>query len=491
MRGIWARRNPVEIGVYLLAFLTYKLSIAIQMIALLFGLAMPPAVRAEEPYTDYALGLVPSEVEVPLLDTAHLSGLSLRALPPMVDLSAHLPPVGNQGAQESCVGWALGYYYKSFQESVERGWSLMTPEHQFSPAFVYNQRPTSNCGRDAGMSFYGGFAVLRDKGAAPLAAFPYDVSDTCTQPSATVLQDAWKYRLEEFAPIYQREGTADINTLKALLAEGKPFAIAVPVYSSFYRITASNPVLRRPGDDETFYGGHAMFVVGYDDAMGGFKTVNSRGPTWGRDGYCYLAYDFVQHDTWEAWTMVDHVEAPAPITLSGAVSVNGAAAPAGTIVSAWIGGESVASATTIQQEGAARYTLSVSADDPSTPEREGGAVGESVSFTVGDLPVAQTIPWQPGATVALDLTATSPEAVPEDPGPMPEDPEPAPDARAVWLPMAWRETWAGVIAIATEGHDPELWESYADDACFEWCNGDIEDLCRAIAAALKEGNTDG
>ena len=27
MRGIWARRNPVEIGVYLLAFLTYKLSI--------------------------------------------------------------------------------------------------------------------------------------------------------------------------------------------------------------------------------------------------------------------------------------------------------------------------------------------------------------------------------------------------------------------------------------------------------------------------------
>ena len=136
--------------------------------------------------------------------------------------------------------------------------------------------------------------------------------------------------------------------------------------------------------------------------------------------------------------MVDHVEAPAPITLSGAVSVNGAAAPAGTIVSAWIGGESVASATTIQQEGAARYTLSVSADDPSTPEREGGAVGESVSFTVGDLPVAQTIPWQPGATVALDLTATSPEAVPEDPGPMPEDPEPAPEARAVWLPMAWR-----------------------------------------------------
>lgn len=410
---------------------------AMLVFAILVAMTMPPATGAEEPFSAYVLGLVPSEVEVPLLDTAHLSGPSLHALPPVVDLSAHLPPIGNQGAQGSCVGWALGYYFKTFQESVERGWSLTTPEHQFSPSFIYNQRPTSNCDRDAGMSFYGGFSVLRDKGAAPLAAFPYDVGDTCTQPSTTVLQDAWQYRLEDFAPIYQRQGTADVSTLKALLAEGTPFAIAVPVYSSFYRVTASDPVLRRPSDDETFYGGHAMFVVGYDDTVGGFKTVNSWGPNWGRDGYCYLAYDFVQYETWEAWTMVDHVEAPAPITLSGVVSVNGAAAAAGTPVSAWIHGDSVATATSVLQEGVSRYTLAVPADDPSTPEREGGAVGESISFTVGDLPAAQAVTWQSGATMTLDLTATSPEAVPEDPDPVPDDPEPAP-ASFLWLPMAWR-----------------------------------------------------
>ena len=27
-----------------------------------------------------------------------------------VDNSAHLPPVGNQGQQNSCVAWAFGYY---------------------------------------------------------------------------------------------------------------------------------------------------------------------------------------------------------------------------------------------------------------------------------------------------------------------------------------------------------------------------------------------
>ena len=149
--------------------------IVVLLIPLVVALAAPLAVSAQEPQatldpTEYVLGLVPSEVEVPLLDVSHLSGASLHALPPMVDLSAHLPPIGNQGAQGSCVGWVVGYYYKSYQESVERGWSLTTPEHQFSPAFVYNLRPTSNCDRDGGMSFYAGFSVLRDKGAASLAA---------------------------------------------------------------------------------------------------------------------------------------------------------------------------------------------------------------------------------------------------------------------------------------------------------------------------------
>jgi hypothetical protein len=411
--------------------------IIILMIMLLGAPAISPAVGAEEPFaaldtTRYALGLVPSEVEVPLLDTSHLSGPTLHALPPAVDLAAHLPPIGNQGAQGSCVGWAVGYYYKSYQESVERGWGLTAPEHQFSPAFLYNQRPTSNCSRDGGMSFYAGFSILHDKGAASLAAFPYNVSDTCTQPSASVLEDAWAYRVESFAPIYQRQGTADVNTLKALLAEGQPFAIAVPVYSSFYRLTSTNPVLHRPSDDETFYGGHAMFVVGYDDAVGGFKTVNSWGPGWGRDGYCYLSYDFVQYETWEAWAMVDYVVAPAPVTLSGTVVLNGAPAPAGARVSASIGGAILAETIAAVHGAATRYSLTVPPDDPATPEREGGAAGDGVSFAVGDLTAPQTATWQPGASMTVNLSATNPEAVPEDPDPPPDA------AIRLWLPVTWR-----------------------------------------------------
>ena len=60
-------------------------------------------------------------------------------LPPAADNSPGLPPVGDQGAQGSCVSWAVGYYLKSYQEGKEHGWDLTVPDHQFSPAFLFNQ----------------------------------------------------------------------------------------------------------------------------------------------------------------------------------------------------------------------------------------------------------------------------------------------------------------------------------------------------------------
>jgi hypothetical protein len=64
--------------------------------------------------------------------------------PTSVDLSPNFPNPGSQGAQSSCVGWAVAYALKSFQEKMEIGWPLNTAENIFSPAFVYNQINGSN-----------------------------------------------------------------------------------------------------------------------------------------------------------------------------------------------------------------------------------------------------------------------------------------------------------------------------------------------------------
>lgn len=270
-------------------------------LALLIALILPAPACAEAPWASYPLDLVPSTWDGPLYDVP-----ALAALPPAVDLSAHLPPIGDQGAQGSCVAWAVGYYYKGYQERVERGWSVTDPAHQFSPAYLYNQRNTDDCAGAAGMSIYGGMTIVRDRGAATLAAFPYDASDPCTPPGAGVVAEAWEYRTVDFAPLFIGAGTADVGALKALLAQGEPFVIAVPVYVAFYRVSAVAPVVGHPVEGEQ-RGRHALLVAGYDDALGAFLAVNSWGPTWGVGGRGYLSYEFVQRDAIEAWVMTDYV----------------------------------------------------------------------------------------------------------------------------------------------------------------------------------------
>jgi hypothetical protein len=270
---------------------------------------------ADPPRAPYALGLVPSAGEFPVLDTRAL-GVRLNALPTMVDLAGNLPPVGNQGSLGSCVGWAVGYYYKTFQERAERQWNASAASHQFSPSWLYNLRSTGDCSRDNGMSLFNAFTILVNQGAATLSSFPYAGQDPCVQPSAAVRGEALRYRATRFVNVFSGAGRANLTTLKTLLANGEAVALAVPVYSSFFRVSYASPIVPRHAAGETFYGGHALLAVGYDDAMGGFKVVNSWGTGWGRQGFAYLSYDFVQNDVWEGWVMYDQVEAPRTVEIS-------------------------------------------------------------------------------------------------------------------------------------------------------------------------------
>jgi len=272
----------------------------------LLALLAPMAV-AEAPKPVYRGGLVRSDVKVTPSEPDFLSEPSLSTLPTSVDLSQGLPPIGYQGMQGSCVGWALGYYAKSHMEYQERLWDAGSADHQFSPSYVYNLRTTDNCGADQGMSLYEGLQILSN-GAATMADFPYDALDPCTQPSQQLISDSYDYRIASFGNIFVGEGTVPIETLKTYLANGQPFIIAVPIYASLRLITANDPLVPVPQIGEAYYGGHALYVVGYDDAIGGLKVVNSWGPFWGDQGYGYLSYDFVSQYAWEAWYAVDHVE---------------------------------------------------------------------------------------------------------------------------------------------------------------------------------------
>jgi hypothetical protein len=257
------------------------------------------------------------------------------------------------------------------------------------------------------MSYYSGFRILQDLGAATLADMPYRASDSCTLPSDSTATAASAYSILDFANVFSGTGQADLRVLKGLLARGEPFALAVPIYSSFYSITPSNPIVPRHSDGEANYGGHALFVIGYDDSVGGFLAVNSWGSNWGRDGYAYLSYDFVRYDCFEAWVMTASEAVPATYTGNSSIPAGTVTALPDSTVTAWIGTTQVASGPVTVVDGSFRYTLEVPADDPLTTACEGGTAGDVIRFRVGGHPaVTPLCTWQAAQTVERDLTVS-------------------------------------------------------------------------------------
>jgi IPT/TIG domain/Papain family cysteine protease len=237
-----------------------------------------------------------------------------------VDLSAQLPPVGDQGQQGSCVAWASSYYYKSWSEKQEHSWDLNNAYYRYSPSFVYNQ---INGGRDNGSKFQDAFTLMQNKGDVDIAEMPYNQSNYTAKPTAAQLEAAKPYRIPgDWRYFWLRTGNGpfsspnDISGVKTLLDSGKVLVMAIPVYGDFpnYGGNPSKAYYDYNGIS-SLKGGHGVCICGYDDNInpggadtdhrGGFKMVNSWGPAWNGNGYVYLSYDFAKRYAWEAWAMSD------------------------------------------------------------------------------------------------------------------------------------------------------------------------------------------
>lgn len=246
-----------------------------------------------------------------------MQSVRMRGLPSSVDLSGQMPPVSNQGGQNSCVAWATGYAMRSFHEQKSRNWGYDAPinggkgEHVFSPAYIYNQ---INGGRDQGSVIENALELMVREGAAPWSAMPYNERDYRTQPNAQQRAAASSFRLERYARI---AGT-DLNTIKAELAAGRPVVFGMGVDDAFYQL-GSAPYDQSGGKN---YGGHAMTLVGYDDSKvsqrghkGAFRIINSWGTGWGDRGFGWVSYQ--QWTAMNPWVLAVHPKtANTPVTPS-------------------------------------------------------------------------------------------------------------------------------------------------------------------------------
>ncbi len=210
------------------------------------------------------------------------------------DLSPNFPPIKSQGGQGSCTAWAVGYYFKGYQEWLEHGWDLTDENHQFSPAFVYN---LINGGADNGSAPSDAFKVLCDLGCANWSMMPYSDQNLTNFPTEEAFYQGISYRSQDAFTI---DLYVSLDDIKAHLLNGHAATISFPVYPNFDNIGQYNNIYCL----SDIYGdapvGHSVTLCGFDDDMvtndglGAFKVANSWGPGWGEDGYFYFTYQAIQ-----------------------------------------------------------------------------------------------------------------------------------------------------------------------------------------------------
>ena len=251
--------------------------------AVALAVSAPNARAQERPNpegTVYATGALPED---PAALAKRPRTRTFRAfLPALVDLSDRFPLAGQQGAQGSCVGWAVGYAARSYYNSPPAGGRRLSADGIPSPAYVYDsiRQPGADC--DAGSRITDALKLLK-KGAVSYAAYPYDAR-RCRRPGPQTIARATRFRIARWLVVDTRR----LDQVKAELAQGHPVVIGMLPDKTFHLLRgrrvwrASSPVDPR--------GGHAVAVVGYSEHGRYFKIVNSWGRRWGERGFGRIGY---------------------------------------------------------------------------------------------------------------------------------------------------------------------------------------------------------
>ena len=242
-------------------------------------------------------------------------------LPSKLDYSNHpyLPPVGTQ-QENSCVGWSVGYYLRTFQEANDYSWRI-TNDNQildsrvFSPTFIYN---LINNGEDNGASLDDAGNLLKYIGAAPLSDFPYRPGDYYTVPAQEVINKAYPHRVKDWRILFTQYDSHDyiVQKIKEYLNTGDLIVVGSKVGFKF-----QFPMIDEYGNSiitTDYYPSynHAYVVVGYDDSFqtpegyGAFKIINSWGEEWGNSGYSYLSYQALTTNAIAGYVFTDLVNGP-------------------------------------------------------------------------------------------------------------------------------------------------------------------------------------
>jgi hypothetical protein len=215
-------------------------------------------------------------------------------LPAKISYRAYTPAVLDQGNTATCVGYSVAYSQLSTQQNILMG---VTNEYQklfraMDPNFIYSLiREMGDLWCEKGTSMIDAFSVLKSYGCKPMIWSPWL---TCNDHKVALedftLAVASNYAINNYAAIPMDVNV--INSVKKALQQRLIVSCGIQLTESFAKGSSVSFGNYSPRKGESFIGGHAMCVIGYDDNRNGgsFEVMNSYGSKYGDKGFVWIKY---------------------------------------------------------------------------------------------------------------------------------------------------------------------------------------------------------
>jgi len=215
-----------------------------------------------------------------------------RNISTLVDFRPTWPHIEQQGTFGTCGSNSTtsGVEYFRYQAGDTEDKSRMA-------TYWWARKYDDLLGADNGCTIRSALKSLQKIGAPPESMWPYRKEYLNMEPTAEVVSAAASCRISGYYNI--RNG--DVEAIRGALAMGYPIVLGLYMFSGFEGMDALRTgKIPLPKDGEASKGGHAVDLVGYNDATQCFIGANSWG-NWGDKGFFYLPYEYVENFSFDSW----------------------------------------------------------------------------------------------------------------------------------------------------------------------------------------------
>ncbi len=204
------------------------------------------------------------------------------------------PPIISQGETNKCVSFSSGYYILGMYNGLTSKSSNtdVAGSVEFMHA-QYKKINSDDCAEGAFLFDEGGQVgmseILATYGTCNSGQLPFVESKACTVIPSNLTTEAAKNKIGGFERL-DKATYSNTGELKAWIYAGFPLWFAVNVDDAFQNLQGAEVWKSASGKA----GGHAMVIVGWDDAKNAFKIANSWGTDWADNGYGWVDYAYLK-----------------------------------------------------------------------------------------------------------------------------------------------------------------------------------------------------